>query len=126
MAYADDGERLLADPVLGGEVVGRVAVAIVDGGLRDKLLDVDGVGALNGDVGELVVLELMGRGSGALSFTEASGMSLPLLAASSSRGRWIWYPAITPLIRSCGPRRGISATADETSTIESPRTTPSL
>jgi len=47
-----------SDPVFGGEVVGGVAVAIVDGDLRDELLDVDGVAALDRYVGEFVVLDL--------------------------------------------------------------------
>src|SRR5262245_55353145 len=38
-------EGLLADPVFGGEVVGCVAVAVVDRGLGYELLDVNGVRA---------------------------------------------------------------------------------
>src|SRR5215510_8698715 len=51
-------EGLLADPVFGGEVVGCVAVAVVDRGLGYELLDVNGVRAFNRDVGELVILNL--------------------------------------------------------------------
>jgi hypothetical protein len=52
---ADDSERLLTDPVLRREVVRSIAKAIVDGRLRDKLLDVDGVRALDGDVAQFVI-----------------------------------------------------------------------
>src|SRR6476659_3593596 len=43
--------------VLGREVIRRVAVAIVDGDLRDELLDVDRVAALDGDIRQLIVLD---------------------------------------------------------------------
>ena len=40
---ADDREGLLPDFVLRREIVGRVAVAVVNRGLRDELLDVNRV-----------------------------------------------------------------------------------
>ena len=38
--------------------MGRVPEAIVDRGLRHELLDLDGVAAFDGDVGQLVVFDL--------------------------------------------------------------------
>ena len=43
--------------ILGREVIGRVAIAIVDRRLWHELLDVDGVRAFDGDFGELFVLD---------------------------------------------------------------------
>ena len=55
---ADDGEGFLADLVLGGEIVRRVAIAIVDRSLGHELLDVDRMRAFDRDLGELLVFDL--------------------------------------------------------------------
>jgi len=54
---ADDGKRLLAHPIGGGEVVGRVEVKLVDLGARNEALDVDRVITLDLDGLDLLVLQ---------------------------------------------------------------------
>ena len=52
----DHGERILPDMVLGGQVVRRVEIALVDLGARNELLDVDDLRAFQGEVVKLLVL----------------------------------------------------------------------
>jgi hypothetical protein len=54
---ADDRERLLAHPIGGGEIVGRVEVGLVDLCARHEALNVDGVIALDLDGFQLLVLD---------------------------------------------------------------------
>ena len=54
---ADDGESLLGDLVVRGDVVGRLEIALVDLLARHEALDVDRVGALDLDRVELLVLD---------------------------------------------------------------------
>lgn len=46
---ANDGEGFLADAVVGREILGRVAVPVVDAGFRNEAVDVDRVRALDSD-----------------------------------------------------------------------------
>ena len=50
-------EGFLADLILRCEIVGSIAVAIVDRGFGYELLDVDRAAALNGDVREFIILD---------------------------------------------------------------------
>jgi hypothetical protein len=67
-----------------------------------------------------------GFGSGARSFTLASGLPLPFLAAAASFGFHLLHFSITSRITSCGPSALMPFTTPDTSTILSPLTTPSL
>jgi hypothetical protein len=69
---------------------------------------------------------LSGFGNGARSLTDDKGWPRPLAAASSSLPLYWSKRAISPFIRSPGPVCGMSRTTDDTSTIWSPLTTPSL
>src|SRR5882724_9123144 len=69
---------------------------------------------------------LVGLGSGGRIFTRSSGAPLPCAAAASSRGRNSAKRSMTPRMTSWGPRFGMSCTTRDTSTTESPFSTPSL
>ena len=57
----DDREGLLADFVLWRQVVGGIAVAIIDRDLGHEFLDIDGVGAFDRHLGELIKDEDLSR-----------------------------------------------------------------
>src|SRR6267378_6473584 len=69
---------------------------------------------------------LVGFGSGGRIFTRSGGTPRSWAAAASSLGRNSPQRSITPRMMSCGPRCGMSCTTRETSTTESPFSTPSL
>src|SRR6266478_6422155 len=69
---------------------------------------------------------VVGLGVGGRTLTRLSGTPLPALAAASSLPLYVAHPVMTPLSTSCGPTRGMSFTASDTSTTWSPLSTPSL
>src|SRR6266511_3067760 len=68
----------------------------------------------------------VGRGRGGRIRNRLRGTPPDLVAASSSRARYPTNPAMSPLIRSCGPVCGTLSTREETSKTASPLSTPSL
>src|SRR2546428_3675686 len=69
---------------------------------------------------------LVGFGSGGRILTRSNGTPRSCAAAASSFGRYSAKRSMTPRMTSWGPRCGMSCTTRETSTTESPVSTPSL
>src|SRR5438128_5302061 len=69
---------------------------------------------------------LVGFGSGGRILARSNGTPRSCAAAASSFGRYSAKRSMTPRMTSWGPRCGMSCTTRETSTTESPVSTPSL